>query len=158
MHPTKRLLNPLALGLALAAAAAAPAVVVAEEVAPAEALESNSCSGLVRLRGLEFDKGDATLDPSDTTLLDVVLTAMKERCLTQTIVIEGHTDASGSPKLNQQLSQRRADAVKAYFVAHGFPAGRLRAVGYGATRPLSREATPEAQALNRRVTLVVAPG
>ena len=151
MHLTQRLVTRLALALALTAAAAPPSV--AADAAP----EADSCSGRVRIRGLEFGKNDAALDPSDTALLDVVLAAMKERCPTQTIVIEGHTDASGPPALNQQLSERRAQAVKAYFAAQGFPADRLKAVGYGATRPLSREATPEAQALNRRVTLVVAP-
>ncbi|ACL56402.1 OmpA family protein [Methylobacterium nodulans] len=69
------------------------------------------------------------------------------------ILIVGHTDAKGSDRVNQLLSERRAEAVKQYIVQnYGVPAGNLVAVGYGKSR-LKDPANPLAPA-NRRVTAV----
>lgn len=114
-----------------------------------------TCEGKARLRGLVFDKDGSQIDPVGTTVLDVVVEGIKARCPSQDFVIEGHTDLSGSPQHNQELSKRRAEAVKRYLVEHGIAAERLTAVGYGATRPLTTDPSPSAQAMNRRVTLVV---
>ena len=61
---------------------------------------------------------------------------------------------SGSEEQNQKLSERRAEAVKSYLVERGVPADQLRAVGYGESRPITTDPSPEAQKVNRRVTLV----
>lgn len=114
-----------------------------------------TCEGKARLRGLVFDKDGAQIDPVGSTVLDVVVEGIKARCPSQHFVIEGHTDLSGSAPHNQELSKRRADAVKDYLVAHGIAADRLTTVGYGSTRPLTTDPSPSAQAINRRVTLVV---
>ena len=114
-----------------------------------------TCEGKARLRGLAFDKDGSVIDPVGTAVLDVVVEGIKARCPTQHFVIEGHTDLSGSPKHNQELSGRRAEAVKRYLVEHGIAADRLTTVGYGSSRPLTTDPSPTAQAINRRVTLVV---
>jgi OmpA-OmpF porin, OOP family len=114
-----------------------------------------TCEGKARLRGLVFDKDGSVIDPVGTTVLDVVVEAIKARCPTQHFVIEGHTDLSGSPQHNQALSERRAETVKRYLVEHGIAADRLTTVGYGSSRPLTTDPSPAAQAINRRVTLVV---
>jgi outer membrane protein OmpA-like peptidoglycan-associated protein len=68
----------------------------------------------------------------------------------KSVVIEGHTDAVGSEQYNEQLSQRRANAVKRYLVAvHGIEPARLRAVGMGQYRPLPGSDPYAAE--NRRV-------
>ena len=74
-----------------------------------------------------------------------------------TAVIEGHTDNVGSPEDNMKLSQRRADSVVSYLEKdlHIAPA-RLKAVGYGDTRPIADNATEAGKRLNRRIGAVIA--
>jgi OOP family OmpA-OmpF porin len=70
------------------------------------------------------------------------------------VEIGGHTDPYGDPSYNLQLSQRRAESVRQYFLDHDVP-NRLSAVGYGAARPLSTERTRAAQQKNRRIEVRV---
>jgi outer membrane protein OmpA-like peptidoglycan-associated protein len=65
--------------------------------------------------------------------------------------IEGHTDSSGTDAVNQPLSERRARAVVDHLVAGGIDASALRARGYGSSRPVADNTTPEGRARNRRV-------
>jgi outer membrane protein OmpA-like peptidoglycan-associated protein len=70
------------------------------------------------------------------------------------LTIEGHTDSTATPEHNLQLSKRRAEAVKAYLQTAGIDAGRLKAVGLGATKPVASNDTGTGRAQNRRVELV----
>ena len=72
-----------------------------------------------------------------------------------TAVIEGHTDSQASAEYNQGLSERRAKAVYDYLVNHGVDAKRLTWVGYGLTRPVDTNETPEGRQKNRRVEIHV---
>jgi outer membrane protein OmpA-like peptidoglycan-associated protein len=71
--------------------------------------------------------------------------------------VEGHTDSTGSTEYNQQLSDRRAAAVKAQFVRAGLPAANVRAVGRGEAQPIASNDTPEGRTQNRRVVIIVTP-
>ena len=66
---------------------------------------------------------------------------------------QGHTDNTGVPDLNQKLSEDRAATVKTWLVAHGVGEARLNPRGFGATRPVADNKTPEGRARNRRVEL-----
>ena len=68
--------------------------------------------------------------------------------------MEGHTDNTSTPAHNQQLSERRAQAVVAALTQQGVAASRLQAAGFGQTRPLADNATEPGRAQNRRVELV----
>lgn len=68
------------------------------------------------------------------------------------IEVGGHTDMQGSEQYNQQLSQRRADAVKNALMQQGVNPSRIRAVGYGESRPISSD-----HAMNRRVEITIVP-
>jgi len=70
------------------------------------------------------------------------------------LVITGHTDSIGAEEYNQGLSERRANAAQEYFVSKGISAGRLKALGYGETRPIATNATREGRAQNRRIELI----
>ena len=56
----------------------------------------------------------------------------------QSIVVTGHTDRLGSPPYNQKLSERRADAVKAYLISKGVQADRISSAGKGETQPVTK--------------------
>ena len=73
------------------------------------------------------------------------------------IIVEGHTDSTGSDAVNQPLSERRAEHVRDLLVANGVAGSRLTAVGYGASRPAVPNDTEANRALNRRVQLEISP-
>ena len=112
---------------------------------------------VIRLRGIKFPVGQATLTPDNYTLLSKVQKAIS--AFDQpTVTIEGHTDSTGSPQKNQELSQQRAQAVKTYLVANKtLPEYRIRAAGYGPDRPLAPNTTPEGRAINRRIDVLITP-
>ncbi len=112
---------------------------------------------VIRMRGIQFPVGQATLTPDNYTLLSKVQQAI--RTFGQpTVTIEGHTDSTGSAQMNQELSQNRAEAVKTYLVANKtLPANRIRAIGFGPSRPLAPETTPEGRAMNRRIDVLITP-
>lgn len=74
------------------------------------------------------------------------------------VLIEGHTDATGDAGYNQQLSERRADAVRAALAQRGIGRDRVRSVGLGEDYPVASNAQPEGRAQNRRVEVVIAEG
>ena len=71
------------------------------------------------------------------------------------IAIEGHTDSVGSDDYNQDLSERRAESVRAYLVRQGIPQPTIDAMGFGETHPVVTNATAAGRQQNRRVELVI---
>jgi len=67
--------------------------------------------------------------------------------------VEGHTDNTGSDKINDKLSQDRANAVMKYLIDNGFPADKIRAIGYGSKNPISDNSTKLGRQENRRVDI-----
>lgn len=87
-----------------------------------------------------------------TAQADIVKVADFMRANPSSIVtIEGHTDSRASLEHNQQLSQRRAEAVRQALIRYGVDADRLVAIGYGELKPIASNSTAEGQAQNRRV-------
>lgn len=104
-----------------------------------------------------FEVGSSVLSAAARPLLDSAVEILVANPSTS-LVVEGHTDGDGDPASNKVLSQERADAIVAYLVAGGVPAGRLTAVGYGEERPVADNSTPEGRALNRRIAFVAEKG
>jgi outer membrane protein OmpA-like peptidoglycan-associated protein len=112
---------------------------------------------VIRLFGLEFESGSAELNPGNGPLLEKVAKAI-DIYPGATIVVEGHTDSQGSSRLNQLLSQNRAETVVAYMMEKMRVAPHLvDAIGYGASRPIANNETEEGRAKNRRIDLVIRP-
>ena len=108
--------------------------------------------GRTRVYGINFDTGSDVIREESKPTLDkivAVMTSVPDWKLT----IEGHTDSSGSEAQNQELSQRRADAVKTYLVQANVSAARLTARGFGASKTVAGNDTPSGRAQNRRVEL-----
>jgi outer membrane protein OmpA-like peptidoglycan-associated protein len=104
------------------------------------------------LTGVEFDIDKATLRPESRTTLDQVAASLKTWPDVM-VEIQGHTSEPGTAIHNMALSQRRAEAVRAYFVSEGIDGSRLVANGYGETRFISDNSTVEGRQENRRVEL-----
>ncbi len=112
---------------------------------------------VIRMRGIQFPVGQATLSPDNYTLLSKVQQAIATFGQ-PAVTVEGHTDSTGSAQMNQELSQKRAEAVKTYLVANKtLPANRIRAAGYGPDRPLAPNTTTEGRAMNRRIDVLITP-
>ena len=106
------------------------------------------------LRNIFFDTDKATLRKESTAELERL-----QKLLTETPALKlemaGHTDNVGEAAMNQDLSQRRAQAVVAYLTQHGIAAARLTAAGYGETRPVGPNTTKADRQLNRRTEFKV---
>ena len=74
-----------------------------------------------------------------------------------TVDVLGHTDNSGEAGYNQNLSQRRAQAVTDVLISNGISSNRLRAIGRGEDAPVASNLTPEGKAQNRRVEVIIRP-
>jgi len=109
---------------------------------------------VMRLDNLIFQLGKSKIDEESYSELDLVVSMMKENS-SMIIQLEGHTDYEGDPKGNMKLSQARVDAVKNYITSKGISKNRVKTKAFGGTAPLSRDNTPEAHRLNRRVELRV---
>lgn len=104
-----------------------------------------------------FDEGSASVKPQfDATLLEI---GREIRNRDKTFVdVFAHTDLSGSPQVNQALSDRRAAAVASYLAGHGVSRARIGSKGLGATVPLYNPETSDTQkAANRRVEIRLVP-
>lgn len=131
---------------------------LARQFAPEEAtVLRDGDSVIIRLIGLNFATGSARLRPSSAPLLGKL-----EQAVTvfpsASIVVEGHTDSSGSEQANQRLSEERARTVTRFLIDEGgLSAQRIQSIGYGAARPVANNATAEGRAQNRRIDVVVRP-
>jgi outer membrane protein OmpA-like peptidoglycan-associated protein len=105
-------------------------------------------------KNLEFETGKAVIRPSSYPALDELTNLLKKKP-TFKLLIDGHTDNVGAKAYNQKLSQGRADAVKKYLTEKGIDAGRITAKGYGMTKPITTNNTPEGRQKNRRVEFTI---
>jgi OOP family OmpA-OmpF porin len=110
---------------------------------------------IIRLIGLSFPTGQAVIQTEYYGLLQQVQQALSI-FPDDNIVIEGHTDSTGSDELNLRLSRERADSVAQYLIANlGMSQARVKSVGYGKNRPIANNETSEGRALNRRIDVVI---
>ena len=112
---------------------------------------------VIRLSGINFPVGKSIIMPENYALLSKVQKAVRTFG-NSVVVVEGHTDSTGSAAANEHLSQQRAEAVKEYLVANQtIPAEQIAAIGFGSIRPLASNATPEGRAINRRIDVIISP-
>lgn len=104
------------------------------------------------IKGVKFNTGKWEITPASYRHLDEIAVILAKNPNLK-IEIQGHTDNRGAAAYNMMLSDKRANAVRAYLVKHGLSADRLTAAGYGLTRPAVSNDTPGGRAQNRRVEL-----
>ena len=103
---------------------------------------------------INFRAGSAELDNDSDSALEGVASALRQ-CPGVRVTIEGHTDDVGNPEANLRLSQRRAESLVEDLVGRGIARERLTAAGFGETRPVDSNATPEGRAANRRIDIIL---
>jgi len=107
-------------------------------------------------RSIYFETNSARMSLDSRAVVDEIAAFM--RAYENTIVdIEGNTDSTGARPHNMQLSRDRAETVKSYLVAKGFPAERMRTAGNGPDKPIDTNDTPEGREKNRRTDIKVYP-
>ena len=122
------------------------------------AIENEGCPIYVPVEfatNIGFESGKATLTKESYPYLDQLVDLMNEdeRCW---VKLDGHTDNTGSDKINQKLSQARVDAIRDYLIEKGINPNRIIAKGHGSSKPIADNKTAEGRAKNRRVEINIA--
>jgi outer membrane protein OmpA-like peptidoglycan-associated protein len=104
--------------------------------------------------GILFKTNSADLQTQAKANVEKLGTILKKYEDTN-ILVEGHTDSTGTEAYNQTLSERRAEAVALYTQAQGVAAARFTVKGYGESQPIAPNATAEGRQLNRRVEIAI---
>ncbi len=120
----------------------------------AEILANLDGSVLMRLSSLKFSSGSSKISKKYHDLLKRVKEALDVYADRQ-VRIEGHTDNRGDVKMNQQLSLRRAEAVRDFLIRQGVDGGRLRSLGYGEVRPIASNEFEKGREMNRRIDIII---
>jgi OmpA-OmpF porin, OOP family len=115
-------------------------------------IKKHEVGHVMRLDNVIFPVGRSKINEDSYSELNLVVDMMKENT-TMVIQLEGHTDYQGNPKDNLKLSKARVESVKSYLTSQGVHKSRVKTKAFGGTMPLSRDNTPEAHRLNRRVEL-----
>lgn len=115
-----------------------------------------AATGRVATQGIYFDSGSDRVRPESSPTLKEIAQMLTEHPDLK-LTIEGHTDNVGSAQTNHDLSHKRAAAVKQALVStYNIDAARLTSTGFGDTKPVAKNDTPEGRQQNRRVELVKA--
>ncbi len=110
------------------------------------------CRSKITLRGIEFAHNGSDIDGENSAALDGAVATLSG-CPDVNVRIDGFTDTTGTETYNQLLSQKRANAVRDYFVSKGIEGDRLSTRGQGEANPVASNQTRGGRALNRRVEL-----
>lgn len=113
---------------------------------------------IIRLKGVGFETGRADLPaPAIETLTK--LKSIVEDVEPENVVIEGHTDSTGSAAINQKLSEKRAETVRKFLTEEGLlPRSRVRTYGMSFQKPLASNKSKEGRMQNRRVDVILEAG
>jgi outer membrane protein OmpA-like peptidoglycan-associated protein len=105
---------------------------------------------------ITFQTNSSDINANFYNVLNSVVLVLKEYNKTL-IDVMGHTDSTGSDAINQPLSERRAASVGQYLISQGIDARRVATQGFGKSRPIASNDTPDGRAQNRRVELQLSP-
>lgn len=133
---------------------AVPEIVVQEANEPSESEQTADKEELSLRLDIKFDNNKSNIKSEYSTEL-MKASAFLAQYQHLNVIVEGHTDAKGDDKHNQLLSQRRADAVRfALINQNNLDPARIRAIGYGESRPIADNATEQGREQNRRVVVI----
>ncbi len=126
-----------------------------DALAKSMAVKSEERGTVITLSGgVLFATNQATILVGAQNQLDKVAEVLKTQA-EHHFTVEGHTDNQGTDRINDDLSTRRANAVRDYLIIHGVSADAISAQGFGSKRPIGDNTTTEGRAMNRRVEIIV---
>jgi len=138
-----------------AVAATARSRALEQELAELKASDTERGLVMTLQEGVLFEYDKAELKSGAMRSLEPLMTFLREHP-DRTLLIEGHTDGTGSDSYNLNLSQRRAEAVRGFLASNGISADRIVARGYGESYPVTTNTTEAGRQQNRRVEVVIA--
>ncbi len=109
---------------------------------------------LILPTAIEFETGSDKIKLQSMDALMHIKAYLEEKTYISLLRIEVHTDNAGDASFSQSLTEKRALAVGRWLVSKGIDCTRLICVGFGSTKPVADNATPDGRALNRRVKVV----
>ena len=115
-------------------------------------------TAIVLDKPIYFETGKGDVKKESLPLLDAVAAVLAKNTKIPMLDIRVHSDERGDAEWNLKLTQKRAEAVRDYLVGKGIAASRLRATGYGESKPLDKGHNEKAWAKNRRTELVIVQG
>jgi OOP family OmpA-OmpF porin len=118
---------------------------------PIEDLCQTQIDHLLSNNKIYFQPNSASIKKTSHPLLNQLTLTLKNTCLDDLIVIEGHTDSKGKKAYNLQLSTKRAKSVKSYLIKQGIQEHRIEAIGYGESQPIASNKSKKGQKQNRRI-------
>lgn len=132
-------------------------MVIAEKEAMKQDIQANEMfdkinSGDALTLYINFDSGKSTIKSESQNILEELYKMLSSNP-TLKIIIEGHTDNSGTPASNKTLSEQRAASVKNWLVNKGISSDRIKTLGYGQDKPVADNSTEDGKAKNRRVEI-----
>lgn len=131
---------------------AVPAMPAQPEPEPEVKWQTKITEKPVRLDGASFEVGSSRLLSGDIAgLEEVVKTAMMHPEIN--FAVEGYTSSTGAARMNQLLSEERAESVKRYLVSKGVAAERITTKGFGEANPIADNKTAQGREANRRVEI-----
>lgn len=116
-------------------------------------VNASGCVDKLVVQNLMFATNTATLESQSKARLAELVAKIKGNPAIRGMTITGYTDDRGAAAYNQSLSERRAEAVRSYFIEQGIDATMVRAVGKGEANPIADNATAAGRAQNRRVEI-----
>lgn len=111
----------------------------------------NNCEIHTLTKAINFEFNSSTLTPDAKKAIEKICQSLRRN--KNNIVIEGHTSEEGTDEYNLNLSRKRAEAVRTYMAANGYSKSKLKAIGYGKTKPIYSTLEGEPNPLNRRVEI-----
>jgi WD40 repeat protein len=106
------------------------------------------------VQNLQFERGKSVITQASFVSLNKLYELLKNKS-NYRLIISGHTDNQGDPRLDYKLSVERATAVQNYLISKGIRKDKIVAVGYGGTKPIADNRTEEGRSKNRRVELTI---
>ncbi|VAW51005.1 hypothetical protein MNBD_GAMMA05-2355 [hydrothermal vent metagenome] len=132
-----------------------PSIVKSEEATPVAAIAAAPAYTELSLSsGATFKSGGSTLSAEGKAAVVELMNQFKGEDV-KSVIIEGYTDDTGAASFNQQLSEKRAEAVKTELVANGANPDKISTVGYGESTPIADNSTRKGRAKNRRIEIKV---